>query len=219
MSLLRQGQAWLDIYNYTVKERDIAKLEPGIYCLFSALEMYIKGYIVLKNSDYSDLDKLKKLGHKFSVMYERLAEVAPSEFKQQVKTQLDHYKLMTLDINRLKYPEVRGMWSVDNGLEKGVHTFGAIFAFIEKEIIEGMESWMNTAYPKTSHIGVLLHGREQAISYEQAKGWLALCPSCRPEHVSVSLQVSWPWCLEDEPYQSCSKCKKYYQADRFGLST
>ena len=218
LSLMHEGRAWHSLYNYAIQDRDTVKLMPGIYSLFSALEMYLKAYIVLKNSDYSEPNNLKKLGHNFNLMRERMIELAPAELREQIKKELDRYKLTSLDINKLKYPEIRRFWHVDYGLEKGEHTLGQIFATIEHEVEAGMDDWMASVYPKTSHIGILLHGESRSsVTREQAEEWLALCPPCRPEDVSVSLQLSYPWCLEDQPYQFCTKCNAPYRPDRFSL--
>lgn len=138
LSLLHEGQSWLSLYDYAVQDRDVVNLMPGLYCLFSSLEMHLKTYIVLKNSDYSEPNNLKKLGHNFSVLYERIADLAPIELKQLIKKELDRYKLMELDINKLKYPEVRRMWSVEHGLEKGEHSLDELFVIIDQQVKDGM---------------------------------------------------------------------------------
>ncbi len=61
LQLLREGKVWLEIWENTSKKT--TSLLPATYCLFTALELYLKAYLVLENSEYADVKKLKKLGH------------------------------------------------------------------------------------------------------------------------------------------------------------
>lgn len=215
-SLLREGRAWLSLYEYSVKDHDIAKLTPGIYSLFSAFEMYLKAFIVLKNSDYAEPGKLKKIGHNFNVMYGRVKELAPKQLCLDINNQLEKYKLKTLDINKLKYPQMRRFWHVDYGLDRGEHTLHKIFDSIESMIENEMDAWIKQNYPKKSHIQVLLHDEtERSVSSQQAEKWLSLCHKCRPEYVSVAKRLNWPWCLEEQSYEFCTHCSMPYKPDSF----
>jgi hypothetical protein len=218
-ALVRTGQAWLDMYEHVVLGQDTYKLLPGIYCLFTGLEMYLKAYIVLKDVSYADPVKLKSLGHKFDRMYEQITKIADHKLKLKIKKDLDHYKLRELDITDLKYPKSQRFWHIDTGLEKGNHIFGELFKSIEDEIIVGKDDWMGKVYPKTTHITVMLSSTPRQASQLQAQKWLAMCPRCRPSYVSsVVLQTSYPYDDQFQLPRECTKCGTVYDStDLLGL--
>lgn len=214
--LVRHGKVWLGLYEHAIKDGDAAAIFPGIYCLFSAAEMYLKAYIVLKISDYSNPEKLQTLGHNFNIMYEKLKPVASDSFARNVKNNLKRYHLFDLDINNLKYTEMSQFWSIDYGLEKGQHTFADIFKTIENEVDSGMDDWLKAVFPRETQIVVALQEdtKVKDVSQAQAKKWLALCPACRPKGVLIRLHISYPWALEYQPPRSCTKCQSMYQPDK-----
>ena len=50
LQLLNEGKSWLLIWENTPKET--VSLLPATYCLFTALELYMKAYLVYKNAGY-----------------------------------------------------------------------------------------------------------------------------------------------------------------------
>lgn len=207
--LVREGKTWLELHDYATKKR--GAIMPGVYCLFSALELHLKAYIVLKDTSYANPDKLRRLGHFFNRMYEAFPE---GELKQRLKIELDRYSLCSLNIADLKYPQVRRAWHLDNGLLKGEHTLGSILTDIQGEIDSGMESWYEIVYPKEVLTSVALQGKwEEHPTKGQIEEWLLLCPGCRPDNILLSRQLNWPWCeLEKKPIKEiCKECGGAYR--------
>jgi hypothetical protein len=141
IQLLHQGEIWLDLWEHA-KQSEYSLL-PAVYCLFSALELYLKAYIVLKENSFSDTNRLRDtLGHNFNSLYAEFKKHAAAKFSAQLKTQLLKYKMLDFAIDTLKYPESGRIWSIDYGLDKGDHTFGPIIEAISATVTEEPDTWI-----------------------------------------------------------------------------
>ena len=217
MQLLRQGRVWLGLYDYAVKDRDVIAALPAIYCLFSALELYLKAYIVLIDTDYADTTKLRKLEHNFSKLYEQIQRLAPPKLAVLIKKQLHHYKLMGLKLDTLKYPENQNIWSIDHGLVEGKQTLKVIFDTIEAEIAEQEDAWINTVYPREIHIGFMFQtdfqGDPLTLSKDEKHKLANTCSNCLPQGVIVTQEYNFPWQREPQPPKTCLICGEWFIPD------
>jgi hypothetical protein len=216
--LIKEGEVWSDLYQYAVSDGDATKMATGLYCLLSSVEMYLKAYIVLKDTSFSDPDRLRNsLSHSFKRMYDEISRLGPKGFSDSVKKVLNRYNLMDVNIANVKYPEDRRMIGIDYGLDKGNHEFEEIFKHIKSEVLDSKEKWMEDAYPKESSIVASLttecEYKREDITRALLEKWLAMCPACRPAGVILHLRTSYPWGQELMRILTCSECGKVYTSD------
>lgn len=217
IELLRQGETWLELWKHS-KDRDQALL-PAIYCLLSALELYLKAYVVLKDNSFSDTDKLRKeLGHNFNSLFAQINRLADSKFAQHVKTQCEKYKLFdNLRMDTLKYPESGRMWSMNNDLVAGNHSLGPIFEKIQSEVNDGQEVWLQKRWPKHIQKGLVFQidyeGEPTKITSTEEQTLLNSCPKCLPIGVIVNEHYSFPWHVKSIPARACGICHNWFMPD------
>lgn len=209
-SLLREGKNWLRLWEYASK--DINSLLQATYCLFSALELYLKAYVVLKDNSYADINNLRKLGHSFQKIYEAISKV-DVKLATQLNIQLKKYGLVNKNfkLDALKYPESGKLWSLDHGLDKGRHTLGPFLKKIEDEITKNSNNWFATTYPKKSRVSALLavgyKGNPKKINLRKLSN---TCSACLPFGVTVIENYNFPWRDDRIPWKTCLQCKNWF---------
>lgn len=207
LQLLREGKTWLSIWE---SKRD-ENLFIALYCLLTALEFYLKAYLVFKDSAYKDTQKLKGLGHNFNTIFEKIIAVKSNKFTNEIKSQLSKYDLWAIEIDRLKYPEDRRMWMTERGLEKGDHTMGDIFKTIDDEITANIDTWLNKVYPKKIELGAMTQiDYEGDLEKADLKSLSDLCSNCLPLHIILFEHYNYPWDDELLPPRICVQCNNLF---------
>lgn len=207
--LLIYGKTWLNMWeNNPTKTQD---LFTALYCLFSALEFYLKAYLVLKSSSYANIGELKKIGHNFNKVYEKLVASGTNDLIKVIGKEIKKYNLEDLKLDTLKYPENGQMWHIDRELSKGIHTLGNIFKKIEQEILDTSDEWLITTYPKKTRLSAVTQieyeGNPEDIDLKELSN---LCSKCLPPHVRIFEDYSYPWSDEQIPYRDCVICKELF---------
>lgn len=206
--LLEEGKVWLSIWELKKAEN----LFVAGYCLFTALEFYLKAYLVLKNNAYKDTEKLKlDIGHSFEKLFEKIVILGKNKFTEEINDQINKYELRIISIDRLKYPEDRKMWLIERGFEKGEHTLENIFNTIEKEITANFDKWLNKSYPKQIERTVMTQidfkGDPEKIDFDLLSG---ICSKCFPDDITLSEHYNFPWDKDPIPPRICTKCSELF---------
>jgi HEPN domain-containing protein len=209
MQLLHEGQVWLAIWENTPEEAK--NLRPATYCLFTSLELYMKAYLVLRNSAYADTKKLKKLGHNFKHIYQEIVKSKTNKLTREINTQINKYELREIALDQLKYPESGRVWLLDHGIEKKQHTLSDIFKDIENEISTNFDQWLNNTYPKQTEISVLTQigykGNPKKINLKRLSN---TCSECLPSKIIILENYNYPWSQNLIPLKTCIRCKKWF---------
>ncbi len=207
--LLREGKTWLSVWENT-KDKSESFL-PIIYCLFTALEFYMKAYLVLKDSEYSDTSKLKDLGHNFGNIYDKIIASERNNLTKEINSQINKYELRNIALDRLKYPDVGGMWLLSRGLEKKEHTLVNIFQEIDKEITSNFDDWLIATYPKETQIGAMTQiGYEGNLEEIDLKTFSNTCSECLPANIIIFEDYNYPWGDELISDRNCVSCEKLF---------
>lgn len=206
--LLEEGKTWLSMWELKKDEN----LFIASYCLFTALEFYLKAYLVLKDNTYRDTKKLRDdIGHKFGKLFDKIAALGKNKFTQKINTQINKYELRTISLDRLKYPEDRKMWLIERGFEKGEHTLGDILSAIDREVEENLDKWLNDTYPKhTEYSAMTLIGFKGKIEELGLKALSDLCSKCFPSHIILFEKYNFPWDKDVIPPRTCTKCARLF---------
>jgi hypothetical protein len=210
LALLHEGTVWLSIWENTSKEAP--SLLPATYCLFTALELYMKAYLVLKNNKYADTTKLKKeLRHNFGTIYEKIVALEENNLTREINTQINKYELRNINLDGLKYPQSGRVWTLDRGLEQGQHTLKEIFQKIDSEITANFDQWLKTTYPKKTEISAMVQigysGNPKKINLETLSN---TCSECLPANIIVLESYNYPWNQELILIRICRLCKKIF---------
>ena len=140
VSLQGAANGWLSLYAKGINARNpIGEQIAGVYCLFFAVELYLKGYLALRDKRFSRQDALKNLGHDFCKMYVEVVSVAPKEFSVELGKLLKKYGLLRNNIIELRYPQAGRGIRFHPDLFNGRHGFETVFGIIDDEI--GMTNW------------------------------------------------------------------------------
>lgn len=217
MSLLSEGRGWLRLFEYGAKDSDRVMFMPALYCLFASFEMYLKGYIVLKDSTYSDPAKLRVLGHSFNAMYQKIHEIGPKNMSNKAKTAIKHYNLFEIDITNLKYPKSQRMILFDRNTTSGKHIFKSLYDQIELEIRSSSNQWLEEVYPReissTLMASLDFDGDVNNIDINDV---VSLCHDCRPKGLIAYKSINYPWNDEIQPPEKCKRCGKLFNAFEMG---
>jgi len=207
-SLLREGKNWLKLWGYANK--DVSSLLQATYCLFSALELYLKAYIVLKDNSYANINKLRGLDHNFQKLYESIRKV-DTKLAIQLNTQLKKYELRNFKLDALKYPENGKVWSLNHGLDKGGHTLDSLLKKIDTDITKNADNWFENKYPKKPKVSALV-----AVDYKDDPSKINLkklsntCSTCLPSGITILESYGFPWGDDRVPQRVCLKCKNWF---------
>lgn len=211
IQLLNEGKVWLDIWNKTSIE--INSLLPATYCLFTALELYMKAYLVFKNSEYAETEKLKnKCGHKFKTILDEITTASKNtDLLNEINIQIEKYGLKNIALDKLKYPENGRAWILDHGLEKKEHTLHNIFKDINLEITKGSEQWIIETYPKKTKLSGMTflgyNGKIEEINLEDLSN---ICSNCLPDKITIFEEYDYPWNKELIPNRTCKLCNRIF---------
>ena len=211
LDLLNEGKTWLSIWELKKNEN----LFIAIYCLFTAFEFYLKAHLVFKNSEYKNTEKLKILGHNFNTLFEKITAIKNdkenNKFTKEIKQQIDKYELWTIEIDRLKYPEDRRMWTIEQGFEKREHTLVDILRKIDEEITSNKDKWLNDTYPKKVELSAMIQtgfeGNPEEIDLQSLSN---ICSKCFPVNIILFEKYNFPWDKDKIPYKNCIKCKDFF---------
>jgi hypothetical protein len=206
--LLNEGKVWLSIWELKRAEN----LFVACYCLFSALEFYLKAYLVLRNNVYKDTEKLKfDIGHDFGKLFEKIAMTGKDKFTKEINAQINKYELRTISLDRLKYPEDRKMWLIERGFEKGEHTLGNILSTIDREVTENFDKWLNDAYPKQIELSAMTQiGFEGKLEETDLSALSGICSKCFPANIILFEKYNFPWDKDIVPPKICTKCGQLF---------
>lgn len=210
LQLLHEGKMWLEIWeNIPVKDKN---LRPAIYCLFTALEFYMKAYLLLKNSKYANTEKLKKIGHGFKRIYEEIVVMGKNKLTNKINTQIKKYELEDIALDKLKYPEIGRVWILDHGIEEKKHTLGDVFQCIDNEVSKNFDQWLIDTYPKKTHTVVFFHinykGNSKNVDLEALSN---TCSECLPPNLIISEEYDYPW--QEQmiyPQRNCASCNNLF---------
>ena len=213
VQLLREGDAWLELWDHA-RARHSTPF-PAFYCLFTALEFYLKAYIVRKDKSYASTDRLKSLGHNFNEMYRVFKDLSDDgNFSDQLLNELKKYHLLGLKLDVLKYPQIRAMWMVDRDLSKGIHSLSYLFDNIRQTVLQDPTEWLLEKYPKKLKTTLVFQidypGDIKALSDDEIKTLMSLCTKCLPVGVIVSEGYNFPWSEDLLPVRKCPECKNAF---------
>ncbi|MFZ2310690.1 MAG: hypothetical protein WAW11_04040 [Patescibacteria group bacterium] len=209
LQLLNEGRTWLAIWNNASKEAET--LLPATYCLFTAFEFHMKAYLIFKNSEYADIEKLKGCGHRFGTIYEKIIFSEKNSLTDEINIRIEEYELKDIKLDKLKYPENGVVWSLNCGLEKGEHALDNIFKEIDSEITSNFDQWLITTYPKQTEISVMIQsgyeGDPENIDPEILSN---TCSECLPRNLVISENYNYYWKEEQIPPRICLSCKNSF---------
>lgn len=128
---LESAKWWEDLYT---NNKDINNLMAPI-CLFFALEFYLKAYLINLNSEFSDNEKIKKLGHNFNKIFTAITKKEKGQsFLEKIKESINNYNLFNNNVIELRYPYHKKMTVWDGQLLSGEHKFTDLFEKIKQTI-------------------------------------------------------------------------------------
>lgn len=209
LQLLNEGKSWYSIWENTPLET--VSLLPATYCLFTALELHMKAYLVFKNSNYTDIEKLKKLQHNFSHIFQEIASTGHSSLTTEINTQIKRYELQDMSLDKLKYPESGRIWLFHRGLEKKNHYLTSILKSIDNEITTNHNQWLINTYPKTIRLGVMLQidykGNPDDVDLLKLSN---ICSECLPKEMFLHAGYNYPWEKELIPMRTCAVCQNWF---------
>jgi len=210
IQLLNEGKNWLKMWESASVEA--STLLPATYCLFTALELYMKAYLIFKNSEYADVEKLKnKLGHRFKNIYEKIVASGGNSLTDEIGLQIKKYELEDIQLDRLKYPENGCVWSLNRGLEKGEHTLSNIFKTIDVEITNGFDQWLISTYPKQTEVSAMIQiGYEGNPEEIDLMALSNICSKCLPPNLIIFEYYDYYWKEEKIPPRICSLCNDLF---------
>ena len=137
--LLENAKAWESLYKKNIKNNEsLSNKNVCIICLLFALELYLKSYLIFLNAKYKKDKKLKKLGHNFKFIFEKINKNSQNKTTtNEIRKKLDEYNLRRENFNfvELRYPQLDSE-SIYPYLsyELGENIFDNIFRRIEYEI-------------------------------------------------------------------------------------
>jgi hypothetical protein len=210
VELLNEGKNWLKMWESASGE--IKTLLPATYCLFTALELHMKAYLVLRNNEYSDVEKLKNdLKHKFKIIYEKLVASGTNSLINEIGIEIKKYELEDIKLDTLKYPENGQAWSLNHGIEKGEHTLVNIFKKIDSEITSNFDQWLITTYPKQTEVSAMVQigykGNPEDIDLKKLSN---TCSQCLPSDLIIFEDYNYYWRQERIPPRTCLLCKNLF---------
>lgn len=142
MMMVSSAKDWNKLYEEALNKEKHIGLLPGLYCLFTALEFYLKALIILRDKNYTESRKLINLGHNFKKMIEIIESFEDEPLLPEIRQAIEKYNLSGINITDIKYPVTPRMWHISPDLERGNHSLTSIFSAIETEVRSKGMRWL-----------------------------------------------------------------------------